>query len=441
MPSILVTSPIAFLPKYQRIVRAFYKKFENEIVTLSQQLSLAEQALENIVDALLIATDDWEEQQRASGQQEHDDGEPTADEVPSFSRFDNAMQYNGRSLSKYRIDSLVSTVFAHRKVFQEDKMKGLCACILKIDFNYKLAGKIRVWTKQGKSFCPFKCIVTVQNEDGLTVFWKALRHSESFSEIKPDLLRLRKRLNANYAVIQKQRHAVAAELTDEVIEIAIDEQAVKVCYVDNCCGVCNMLQMSFPDSETKLDAFHWMKRWNQILQDVQSAEAGVFRALMHRALFNVEPGEYERARLALIAKKKKEPTVKEILKEANAVIPPPAALRANVEAVLTYVTAKDTETERKMSMRMEGDTSPMPNRFLKNSHANREVIRNQFVHVDKGCLSDPSPDKVNIFRKNPKTGEVFVARGTNTNERDNLDLAHKILTATHIGKSRSYAPT
>ena len=73
-------------------------------------------------------------------------------------------------LSKYRIDSIVTTVFNHRKAFIEAKMMGLLASILKIDFNYKLASKIRVWTKQGHSFAPFKCLVTVQNEDGLTVF-------------------------------------------------------------------------------------------------------------------------------------------------------------------------------------------------------------------------------------------------------------------------------
>jgi hypothetical protein len=52
-------------------------------------------------------------------------------------------------------------------------------------------------------------------------------------------------------------------------------------------------------------------------------------------------------------------------------------------------------------------------------------------HIDGGCLSDP--DNFNLFRYNPRTGRVYVAWGTNTNERDNLDLAHRILTATHIG--------
>jgi hypothetical protein len=81
----------------------------------------------------------------------------------------------------------VTTVFNARKEFREAKMKCLMAIFLKIDFIYKLAQKGRVWLKQGQSFVPYKGIVTIQNENGLTVFWKALKHSESFSEIEDDL--------------------------------------------------------------------------------------------------------------------------------------------------------------------------------------------------------------------------------------------------------------
>jgi hypothetical protein len=42
---------------------------------------------------------------------------------------------------------MVMSVFNHRRLFQELKMQGLSAKVLKIDFNYKLAEKIRVWTK------------------------------------------------------------------------------------------------------------------------------------------------------------------------------------------------------------------------------------------------------------------------------------------------------
>ena len=103
-------------------------------------------------------------------------------------------------------------------------MLGLLAEIPKIDFNYKLAKKIRVWSKQGQSFAPYRSIVTIQNEDGLTVFWKALKHSESFSEIVEDLKRLRQRLNRNKALANSEANQDASTA----------KEAVKVVYVDYC---------------------------------------------------------------------------------------------------------------------------------------------------------------------------------------------------------------
>jgi hypothetical protein len=305
----------------------------------------------------------------------------------------------------------------------EAKMMGLLASILKIDFNYKLASKIRVWTKQGQSFSPFKCLVTVQNEDGLTVFWKALKQSESFAEITLDLIRLRHRLKRNLAITRVNGN---------------DKEAVKVVYVDNCCNVCNQLQHCFPGALVKLDAFHWLKRWNKILHDPKSGHGGVFRALMSRALFSCGPDEFANAKERLLKKGKTTPSTKEILKEANSVIPEPFLLRGNMEAVLEYCLAKDAKAERLIVMRREDDESPCPSRFFTtNKNLVKHTIRKQMKRVDKGCLSDPPKDLVNIFRYNPVTKCCYVARGINTNERDNLDLGTKILTASHIGIHRA----
>jgi hypothetical protein len=77
-------------------------------------------------------------------------------------------------------------------------MTGLQAEILKIDFNYKIAKKIRVWQGRGGiSFKPYKALMTVQNEDRLTVFWKPMEAPESISEVESDLLLLSKRLAKN----------------------------------------------------------------------------------------------------------------------------------------------------------------------------------------------------------------------------------------------------
>ena len=67
-----------------------------------------------------------------------------------------------------------------------------------------------------------------------------------------------------------------------------------------------------------------------------------------------------------------------------------------------------------------------------NADIARRTIKNQLQYVNNGCLSDPSPDVVNLFRVGPN-GKVHVARGTSSNERDNLCIAQLLGTATVIG--------
>jgi hypothetical protein len=68
----------------------------------------------------------------------------------------------------------------------------------------------------------------------------------------------------------------------------------------------------------------------------------------------------------------------------------------------------------------------------------RDCILKQFKHIDRGCLSDPPVELVNIFRYNSSKDVCYVARRwTNMNERDTFDLGNKILTATHIGIHRA----
>ena len=159
---------------------------------------------------------------------------------------------------------------------------------------------------------------------------------------------------------------------------------------------------------------------------------------MSRAILTCGRDEFDDAKERLVQRGKLEPSTKEVLKEANSVIPPPFLLRSNVEAVLKYCLAKDAEADRMIVTRRDDDTSPMPCKFFRNSSLVKEVVQKQMKHVDKGCLSDPPSNLVNIFRFNPRKKCCYVARGTNTNERDNLDLGHNILvTATHIGIHRA----
>ena len=104
-----------------------------------------------------------------------------------------------------------------------------------MDFTYKLPPKIKVYTKKGSCFSPFKSMLTVLNEDSMTVFWKMYPGSESFGTqgARDDLVRLKERFDY---------------LGSEI----------KVIYVDNCCTVRNMLTSVYEKAEVKFDAFHWI---------------------------------------------------------------------------------------------------------------------------------------------------------------------------------------
>jgi hypothetical protein len=439
------------LLRWQELVLAYYDRHHQIERVAKLHLELAEADYEEaLLDVIAFQTSlslDGEQGITGAGAAKStpEDEALNNRKASLFTAFKDKKGYNGRVISKHRIDCIVATVFQHRQHFQLMKMLGLNAQLLKIDFNYKIASKIRVWTRQGQSFAPYKCIVTVQNEDGQTVFWKALKHAESFTEIEGDLVRMRNRLNRNarakLADEEAKRKEACAKRNETFVErqYPADFQSVKVVYVDNCCSVHHVLRRIFPSVSIKLDAFHWLKRWNDIMAEPTSAQAGVFRALMSKAIFNVEGSEFEDARIRARRKKKRDPNNKEILKEANAIIPQPEILQGNVEAVLLYIHAKDAETDRRLLARREDDDTPAPKRFFK-SHVPtvRDCIRKQLLHVTKGCLSDPPTDLVNIFRYNPKKDVVYVARGTNTNERDNLDLA-SLLSATHIGKKLLYS--
>ena len=107
--------------------------------------------------------------------------------VAPFSMPDDAERYNARVFTKSRIDTLVANEFNGRKAAQVAKMQGLTAEVLKIDFNYKIARKIKVYTAKGRCFSPFKCIATIQNEDTQTIWWGGIAGSESMTKLQPAL--------------------------------------------------------------------------------------------------------------------------------------------------------------------------------------------------------------------------------------------------------------
>jgi len=176
--------------------------------------------------------------------------------------------------------TLHSSNFRNRQQVQQDKMRGIKAETLWIDWAQKLAPKIKVYSGRAKPFSPFKSSVIIQNEDAATTFWKCYPGSESFHTIKLDLRKLRRRFDINGSVM-------------------------KITHVDNCCSVRLVLKEVFGQwALVKLDAFHWCERWNKLLDDPKSDNAAIFRGALRKALHVVEPGEHQQVKFLLSCKPK-----------------------------------------------------------------------------------------------------------------------------------------
>jgi len=335
---------------------------------------------------------------------------------PRFSDLYDPLGFNCRVISRSTINRIDMTDFQRRRLLQQAKMRSIkCKC-WKVDWHYKLASKIKVYTGRGKCFSPYKSALTIQNEDALTVFWKFYEGPESIETARKDLI-----------LLQKRNRLLCSNDVDNKGDIL-------AVYVDNCCVVGPKVKtITGPQTLIKLDSFHWQQRWDDVLHDKKSEKTAIFRKLMRRALFLIEDGEISRVEAVLTAKYKKKPTAREIFKEAKATIPPPDLLERRVMAVLHALMEKDLQADRK---RIATASSAMEGRFFKPGANTLNTIINQLSHVKKGCLSDPPDSLFNMFRVNPKTKKTYTARSTGTNEVDNRYLNH-LLDTPSVGLTRA----
>jgi hypothetical protein len=231
------------LPQWKAIVENYYEGIETEMAGLMGELA----KLNEDLDWLAIEIDIEEDEFCTNGTADNRTpvvAQNNRKEAPPFSTIQDREQYNCQVISKNTIDRIVTTDFQHRKKIQENKMRGIKALVLKLDWHYKLPPKIKVFTGRGKSFSPFKSAASIQNEDAQTIFWKCYPCSEGIETMKEDLVRLKKRLEL------------------------IQGEPPRLCYVDNCCQVRAKLQEIFGESFlVKLDCFHWCKRWDAVLFD------------------------------------------------------------------------------------------------------------------------------------------------------------------------------
>jgi len=351
---------------------------------------------------------------------EEDSGEEdvVSEEAPAslpllFSSMTDPCGYNARFLSSSQVNCKQETESRHCKPMQDAKMMGLSGEILKIDWPYKVAGKIYVYQGPGQCFKPFTNMLNVQNEDGLTIAWKCTEGGESLDPIRGDLLRLKRwntRLNTT----------------------------TKGIYIDVCCKYRQGLKRIFGQHVwVKLDVFHWMRRWDSILVNSKLEKGAIFRTSMSRAVFLTTSDEYEQAQRRLIDRRVKKdpndkewrPTVRQIMKEGNSMIPEPVILQQRVMALIRYCKFCDAETDILIASRPEGCEDPLPLCFFKKSMEAENIVQEQMSHVVKGCLSDPSD--LSVHQRNPKTGLFYCRRGTSSIESDHRGLDQ--LMGNHVG--------
>ncbi|CAB9529634.1 hypothetical protein SEMRO_2567_G331470.1 [Seminavis robusta] len=341
---------------------------------------------------------------------------------PVFSAIDDPEGWNAQVPSKTIIDRIVSTNFQNRKSLQMAKMQNIRARALKIDFNYKMVKCVKVYTGHGECFSPFQCSVNVHQENGLCVYFKAYHITEGFGPncMGPDLEKLKEHfdyLGCNIGIV----------------------------WVDNCCNVRKKLQETFgEDCLVKLDSWHWHERWEGIIHDKKSAEAQVFYYLMRRATYVTEDSELERAKEAYQRRTGREPTKKQLMKEAKSTIPPKDILKSRVEEVLRYVHHNDSLVDleesnlARVSDPADGEQVVTRRRFFSTNRALvARTIKNQMKHVEHGCLSDPPKEVMEIHQVNPYTEQAFSSRSTGTNEADNRLLNRLFKEATTVGIARA----
>jgi hypothetical protein len=187
-----------------------------------------------------------------------------------------------------------------------------------LDPNYKAAKRVVAHNEDIGCHRPCIGYVTVIGAFNQVLTWSFLCNSESIEELRLCLVAL------------KERHNQAGVKT-------------LVIYVDNCCTVQNKLQEIFPEAKTVLDEHHWMKRWNDIMLDMKSKEAAIFKGCMRRAINVVGDDECTDKKTCLKESRKCKPTVKETLAECNATCPSKEDGRKATNAVVNVFLLADLE--------------------------------------------------------------------------------------------------
>jgi len=317
--------------------------------------------------------------------------------------------YHAKLLSADRIECILQTYFRDRREFMEASMLQLQGRVLSLDFFYPLASRIWVTKDDGsrQRFQPYKCIADIKNEDGLIIWFGALPHSESITALQDNLRLLRQR----FVVLGANLHVVF--------------------YVDNCCTVRQKIKEAWPEAMVLLDAWHWLKRWRDILREPNSMDGRLFMALMSRAILVAEDGKVQEKQMELSARYGRPATLSEALRTLPTVVPPASDIEKNVWSVLNMFLQRDLVTETQNESRPEESTATKPVLVLKDRKHRSPIIRNQFRHVREGCLTDPNlqgdPNFADIVLYKTVGAKYYCCRGSSLNERYHLAVEQDVI--------------
>ena len=114
--------------------------------------------------------------------------------LPKFSKMLDRNGYNARFITRNMIDDILHTYFLWRKPIMIRKMLGLSAIIISLDANYKIGRRVVVYDKERGYFRPWVGYITILNEHKQCIWWGMIKNSESIEEIRPHLVRLKKKL-------------------------------------------------------------------------------------------------------------------------------------------------------------------------------------------------------------------------------------------------------
>ena len=325
------------------------------------------------------------------------EGPTEAKELPKFSHVLDRNGYGARFISRKIINDIQNTHFQNRKSLMVRSMTSNGGRILSMDAEYKMSRRIFVHVGRRGRFRPFKAFSCIRNEYGDVIWWKMLRRPESISEIEADLQLLKERLDRVQG-----------------------ENKVSIIYVDNCCNVRKKLEKLFPGVLIKLDPFHWIKKWDDVLVDPKSMMAAVFRAALSRAIHAVNHDEYNEKLEELRGKLSREPKVQEVLKACNTSVPPPAPLETRVRATVRYFLCDDVDKAAMHLVQREGEERPKMT--LKSPTLVRTRLEESLNHVEKNCLSDEPSIPLHV----EGGGRCTCARGTPGSEGKNMELQSSI---------------